>query len=600
MLKNGGAITEEKEYSYGDFDWRMTYLCPAEADERGPEAAERKIRKFRCRNTPGSIRLCIPKELGKITDGGCDQFVCCFTSVPAHLDADITAEIRVSSFLTGPYPDYQEGFGVFIRDTMDADPATGLYYSNMAAAGGLLGRANVFIREGVHAGSFEKIRNRWLCGDRTAPDDPEDMSARTFKICLKKNGGRITAGIFDKDGTPRSCVPCEPDAGGGFAAAEGGMVAAETYEGCFAERTPDEYYIGFMAARGADISIDKKSVRVVFKKSESMDAHAVYAAADGTAAGSGSKDDPLDLATALKMCRPGLELRLLPGTYVFTDRSIRITKDMSGRPDAKCRLTGISEDGMRPVLDLGGTENAFLLEADDWEIRGISVTAGFGMKISGSRNTIEDCRAYGNLETGFLIRHPDIDAPRDDWPSFNIFRNCVSYNNRDASEHNADGFAAKIAAGDGNRFEDCTAFLNSDDGFDLFAKNRSTGAVVIKGCESCLNGYRQDAEGRLVETSGTGNGFKLGGSGMAVLNRAEGCRAVWNKGAGFTSNSNPVMILKNCVSENNKKNYRHYYYGPDAVPVKIMENCAEGSAPAESAAGLRAECLKELKERFGS
>ena len=368
----------------------------------------------------------------------------------------------------------------------------------------------------------------------------------------------------------------------------------------------------------------------------------LYAAPDGKKQAAGSREDPLDLQSAIRRCAPGGEVRLRAGQYLL-DREILIEKEFSGMPGMRKRLRGetpverdrkmeplpgmtLNEDASgtgiwdrdrntedrdrnvqdaggltRPVLDFGGGNGALRILGDYWDVDGIDVTRGMGLQIEGSCNRIRGCRAYRNLETGILIRHHDSRSPRKEWPGYNLVELCSSFENMDASGQNADGFACKVASGEGNVFRSCLAWMNTDDGFDLFSKNRAIGAVRLERCGSFLNGFRMDGSrmgspgmdgsrmegpgmdglrtdvprmegsgmddrrtdvprmdgegdaghGALCPTAGNGNGFKLGGSGMEVEHRAVSCMAAGNRGAGFTSNSNPFISLLRCKAYNN-------------------------------------------------
>ena len=237
-----------------------------------------------------------------------------------------------------------------------------------------------------------------------------------------------------------------------------------------------------------------------------------------------------------------------------------------------CRIFCEQKHGA--ILDFGGHSCSLIVSGDHWEMDGLAVTGGQGIQIWGSHNRIINCKACENLETGILIRYPDSGSDRELWPSYNVVEDCVSCCNRDPSGHNADGFACKVAAGEGNQFIHCFAWLNTDDGFDLFSKNRKIGAVFLKDCLSWMNGYRLLQDGTLTETEGNGNGFKLGGSGLAIRHRAEFCEAVGNRGMGFTSNSNPMMYLHGCVAGNNLKGNILYYY-TGAAGSKVFADCRE-------------------------
>lgn len=116
---------------------------------------------------------------------------------------------------------------------------------------------------------------------------------------------------------------------------------------------------------------------------------------------------------------------------------------------------------------------------------------------------------------------------------------------------NADGFAAKLTCGEGNVFDGCMAYNNSDDGWDLYAKTETgpIGVVTIKNCVAFRNGYTEDGRGY---GDCDGNGFKLGGSGVGSAHIVENCLAFENLNCGFTDNNNPKLeSLTNCTSFNN-------------------------------------------------
>ena len=70
------------------------------------------------------------------------------------------------------------------------------------------------------------------------------------------------------------------------------------------------------------------------------------------------------------------------------------------------------------------------------------------------------------------------------WPTGNLIKNCESFDNCDAGRNDADGFAAKLTCGEGNRFYGCISHNNIDDGWDLYAKSVSgtIGSVTIENC----------------------------------------------------------------------------------------------------------------------
>lgn len=114
------------------------------------------------------------------------------------------------------------------------------------------------------------------------------------------------------------------------------------------------------------------------------------------------------------------------------------------------------------------------------------------MILGGSNNIIEMCRFEYNQDTGLQVSQSG-----GDWPTNNLIKNCTSCNNcDDATMENADGFAAKLTCGEGNVFDGCIAYNNSDDGWDLFAKTTTgpSGVVTLRNCVSFRNGYTEDGK----------------------------------------------------------------------------------------------------------
>ncbi len=116
---------------------------------------------------------------------------------------------------------------------------------------------------------------------------------------------------------------------------------------------------------------------------------------------------------------------------------------------------------------------------------------------------------------------------------------------------NADGFAAKLTCGEGNIFNGCMSYNNSDDGWDLYAKTATgpIGTVTIQNCIAFRNGYTEFGEGY---GDCDGNGFKLGGGGVGSPHVVKNCLSFENLHCGFTDNNNPKLeSLTNCTAFNN-------------------------------------------------
>ena len=205
--------------------------------------------------------------------------------------------------------------------------------------------------------------------------------------------------------------------------------------------------------------------------------------------------------------------------------------------------------------DADGSKRGIVLDGDYWHFYDFEITkaADNGMLLSGNNNKIERMVFNDNQDTGLqLSRYNTSAATIADWPSNNLILNCTSKNNCDnASMENADGFAAKLTCGEGNVFDGCMAYNNSDDGWDLFAKSATgpIGVVTIQNCIAFRNGFTEFGEGY---GNCDGNGFKLGGSGIGSAHILKNCLAFENLHCGFTDNNNPKLgSLTNCTAVNN-------------------------------------------------
>jgi hypothetical protein len=143
-----------------------------------------------------------------------------------------------------------------------------------------------------------------------------------------------------------------------------------------------------------------------------------------------------------------------------------------------------------------------------------------------------------------------------------------SFANADDARTDADGFAAKLTVGPGNVFFRCIAHHNIDDGWDLFSKKESgpIGVTLIIECFAYNNGryMNQEIATRLghagalpLESSRAGGGgFKIGGEGIPIPHHVIDSIAFGNDGDGFTSNSNPAILLTHCTSVDNGNRWR--------------------------------------------
>ena len=80
------------------------------------------------------------------------------------------------------------------------------------------------------------------------------------------------------------------------------------------------------------------------------------------------------------------------------------------------------------------------------------------------------------------------------------------------------------------------------------------GAVILENCIAYNNGRKIDNTGK-----GDGNGFKLGGDGIAVTHRIINSVSFNNDLNGITTNSNPALIVENCTIYGNKDTNLNLY-----------------------------------------
>ncbi|NLX75840.1 MAG: hypothetical protein GXZ01_00435 [Clostridiaceae bacterium] len=276
----------------------------------------------------------------------------------------------------------------------------------------------------------------------------------------------------------------------------------------------------------------------------------IYVSPEGTPDGDGTRTNPLDLDTAAAFAREGQKIILLGGVYK-RDSALVIPKYNDGTSENRKYM--IAAPYTRPVIDFGKKSDGVILSGNYWHIEGIDFARSApnckGFTIGGNHNTIVNCRFYEHGDTGLQISRTDSSADKSEWPSYNRIINCESFDNRDPSENNADGFAAKITSGVGNEFIGCISHHNIDDGWDLYTKagTGEIGAVVIDSCIAYENGTLTNGKvGR-----GDKNGFKLGGEGIAVPHVIRNSIAFNNGAVGFISNSNPSVMAKNNIAYNN-------------------------------------------------
>lgn len=314
----------------------------------------------------------------------------------------------------------------------------------------------------------------------------------------------------------------------------------------------------------------------------------IYVSPDGRSYGSGAKDDPVDIYTAVKSAAPGRTILLKGGTYAL-DKTVIVERGVNGTADAKIYMIADPEAATRPVLDFQGRCAGMILAGDYWYFQGFDVTrsanAQKGIQVSGSYNTVDNVVTYKNGNTGLQISRYKSTDTWEDWPSHNLILNCTSYLNADAGYEDADGFAAKLTVADGNVFDGCIAAYNADDGWDLFAKveTGAIGQVVIQNCVAFKNGYVLDENGQEVD-AGNGNGFKMGGSSISGHHILRNSVSFGNKAKGIDSNSCPDIEAYSSTSYNNES-FNVAFYTNDAKNTAFIAKGILSFKDSSNAAG---------------
>ena len=290
----------------------------------------------------------------------------------------------------------------------------------------------------------------------------------------------------------------------------------------------------------------------------------LYVSAEGKPDAAGTREDPIDVYTAVENVSAGQTIILMEGIYKLS-RTVTIQPGINGTESDPIRMIADPEAATRPVFDFQGICAGVVHAGDYWYFFGFDVTASQngqkGFQVSGDHNVLDQINTYHNGNTGIQIsRYSSSDTTIDQWPSHNLIRNCTSYGNADAGYEDADGFAAKLTCGVGNIFDGCVAYNNADDGWDLYAKVETgpIGTVEIRNCVAYANGYLEDGT-----NAGNGNGFKMGGESISGKHKLVNSYAFFNKAKGIDSNSCPDIVVENSTSYNNES-YNVAFYTNNA------------------------------------
>lgn len=187
--------------------------------------------------------------------------------------------------------------------------------------------------------------------------------------------------------------------------------------------------------------------------------------------------------------KQSITIYLLGGTYKL-DKTIMIEEANSGNSGSFKTIMAYPGDEVIwdfSAMAIADANRGVVLDGSYWYFKGFEIKGAGdnGMLLSGDNNIIEMMVFNDNQDTGLQIsRYQSAYNTIAQWPSNNLILNCTSKNNCDnKSMENADGFAAKLTCGEGNVFDGCMAYNNSDDGWDLFAKSETGPIGVVTRCQ---------------------------------------------------------------------------------------------------------------------
>jgi hypothetical protein len=322
-----------------------------------------------------------------------------------------------------------------------------------------------------------------------------------------------------------------------------------------------------------------------------IEAGDLVVAPNGSSSNPGTLASPTTLSSAISKIGAGNTIWMRGGTYSLS-ATITSARTNSGSSGASKNIFAYGTE--KPVLDFsaqsfGSANRGLQIYGHYWYIKGIRITGAGdnGLFIGGNNNVVENVELDHNRDSGLQISRYDSSLTNmSDWPSNNLILNSYSHDNFDPDNgEDADGFAAKLTVGTGNVFDGCIAAYNVDDGWDLFSKT-DTGPIApitIRNSISYRNGQTSDGTST---TNSDGNGFKLGGDGIAVNHIVQNSIAFLNKKHGFTYNSNPGSIsMKNNTSWSNGQGGSGSNFAFDAGTHQFTNNLSFQSTSSDKTSG---------------
>ena len=268
-------------------------------------------------------------------------------------------------------------------------------------------------------------------------------------------------------------------------------------------------------------------------------ADALYVATDGNDGNPGTVTAPLrTIQRGVDLAQPGYTIHVRGGTYAPATNIQLLKNGTASQP-----ITLRSYQGERVVIDgenmphtpgaVGSSiprpeRGAVHIEGDHWRLIGLEIVHGpygvFGLDVN---NTVFDrLVTRDNYESGLHLQGAS---------SNNQVVNLDAYGNRDPRKNgeSADGLAIKEGSGSGNVVRGARLWHNSDDGLDYWM---FSSPILTENTLAWGNGFNR---WNLPDFTGDGNGFKLGGNGVAADHTVRDSMTWDNAAGGFVDNNNP-------------------------------------------------------------
>jgi hypothetical protein len=240
------------------------------------------------------------------------------------------------------------------------------------------------------------------------------------------------------------------------------------------------------------------------------------------------------LESAVRNATAGTVIQVRAGTY-YPTATLKSTASGTAASRITLRAYGgekVRIDGSRLPAGswLAGIHGSY------WTVQNLTFqnapAQGF-VVTSSTGGVFENLVTARNGDSGFTLRGDNTVG--------NLVRNLDSHSNYDVAGHgqNADGIAVKFGSGAGNTITGARLYNNSDDGLDLWQFSTS---VTVEHSWAFGNGRNRWNDSAF---EGNGNGFKLGGGGVAVAHVVNNNAAWDNTLNGFTEDSNTGAIALN-------------------------------------------------------